>query len=93
MDRKKAIHSLLEIMAFELLGYIKEAELDFDDRWVPAADIKRDLELNFIVVPKESDQQDPKGWLFAILARLLEDQGLLEYQKEGCRAFYRTKAA
>ena len=93
MNRKKAIHSLLEIMAFELLAYIKDVETQFEDRWIPAAEIKNELELNFVAVPKDSEQQGGKGWLFAILARLLEDQDMIEYKKEESRAFCRTKMA
>ena len=92
MDRKTAIHSLLKVTAFELLEFIKDSESAFEDRWVPAADIKNELELNFVAVPTAGEQYGEKGWLFAILARMLEDQGLVEYKKEGSRAFYRSKA-
>lgn len=91
MDRKTAIHSLLNIMAFELLEYIRECESSFESRWVPAAEVKKTLELNFVAVPKQGEQYGQKGWLFAILARMLEDQHLVEYHKEGSRAFYRTR--
>jgi len=91
MDRKTAIHNLLNIMAFEVLEYIRECERSFKNRWVPATEIKNSLELNFVAVPRQGEQYGEKGWLFAILARLLEDQNLLDYRKEGNRAFYRTK--
>lgn len=91
MDRKTAIHSLLRVIAFELLEYIRECESSFEHRWVPAADIKNALELNFVAVPKQGEQYGEKGWFFAILARILEDQNLVEYRKEGSRAFYRTR--
>ncbi len=91
MDRKTAIHSLLHVISFELLEFIKDSESSFKDRWVPAADIKNALELNFVAVPKEGEQYGEKGWLFAILARMLEDQDLVEYKKEGNRSFYRSK--
>jgi len=90
MDRKTAIHSLLKVIAFELLEFIKDSEAAFEDRWVPAADIKNTLELNFVAVPREGEQYGEKGWLFAILARMLEDEGLVEYKKEANRAFYRS---
>lgn len=93
MDRKTAIHSLLNVIAFELLEFIKESEPSLEDRWVPAADIKNALGLNFVAVPREGEQYGEKGWLFAILARMLEDQGLVDYKKEGSRAFYRSKKA
>lgn len=91
MDRKIAIHDLLRVIAFELLEFIKERESAFNDGWVPAADIRNELELNFVAVPIQGEQYGEKGWLFWILARMLEDQGLVEYRKEGNRAFYRTK--
>jgi hypothetical protein len=93
MDRKTAIRSLLNIMAFELLEHIRECEPSFESRWVPAAEVKNALELNFVAVPKQGEQYGEKGWLFAILARMLEDQNLVEYHKEGSRAFYRTRTA
>ena len=91
MDRKTAIHNLLGVIAFELLEYIRERESSSQDRWVPAAEVKNALELNFVAVPKQGEQYGEKGWLFAILARILEDQNLIEYHKEGARAFYRTR--
>ena len=91
MDRKTAIHSLLKIISYELQEYIKELEPSFEDRWVPAADIKNSLELNFVAVPRENIHYGEKCWLFAILARMLEDEGLVDYKKDGNRAFYRSK--
>ena len=90
MDRKQVIHSLLNISAFELLEFIKESESSFEERWVPSAYIKDKLELNFISVPVENKQYGEKGWFFAIVARMLEDEKLVEYQKQGNRAFYRS---
>jgi hypothetical protein len=90
MDRKGAIHSLLRVIVFELLQFIRESESSFKDRWVPAADIKNALELNFVAVPRENKQYGEKGWFFAILARMLEDDGLVEYKKEGSRSYYRS---
>ena len=90
MDRREVIHSLLNIMAYEMLQFIKEAETEFDGRWVSATHIKEELDLNFVAVPVENEQYGAKGWLFAILARMLEDQNLVEYKKEGSRAYYRS---
>jgi len=91
MDRKAAIHRLLKEAAVELLEFIKEQESSFDERWVPAADIKNALDLNFVAVPKKGKQYGEKRWLFATLARMLEDQSLVEYRKQDSRAFYRSK--
>ena len=95
MHQKETIHKLLNDAAQELLSFIKDSESHFknEDRWVPAAEIKKNLGLNFIAVPKSSTQYGEKGWLFATLARMLEDQLLVEYQKIGTRAFYRSVRA
>ena len=54
-------------------------------------EVKQTLALNFVAVPKDSKQYGEKGWLFAILARMLEDSGELEYKKEGTRSYCRCK--
>jgi len=73
------------------LKFIKNEEVSHKNRWIPAIDIKEKLELNFVAVPQENKQYGKKGWLFAIIARLLEDEDLVEYKKINSRAFYRTK--
>lgn len=92
MTRKDAIHKLLNDAAMELLEFIQECESRFksEDYWVPAAEIKDKLDLNFVAVPKSGKQYGPKGWVFATLARMLEDKSLIEYKKSGSRAFYRA---
>lgn len=92
MNHKLKIHNLLNEIASELLEYIKECESSYEDRWVPAADIKRNLELNLVAVPLGNPRGE-KGWLFGILARMLEEQNLVEYQLVNRRAYYRTKIA
>lgn len=91
MDSRQKIHGYLKEISKELLNFIKSEESSFKDRWVPAIDIKEKLELNFVAVPQENKQYGKKGWLFAILARILEDEGVLEYKKIDSRAYYRTK--
>lgn len=92
MARKDEIHKLLDAAALELLAFIKECESMHkgQDRWVPATELKDSLDLNFVAVPKQGKQYGPKGWVFAVLARMLEDKLLLEYKKVGSRAFYRS---
>lgn len=92
MNQKEKIHKLLNEAAMELLAFIKDSEskLKDQDRWVPAAEIKSKLDLNFVTVPRSGKQYGEKGWVFAALARLLEDKSLLEYKKLGSRAFYRS---
>lgn len=89
-SRREAVRGLLDALANEILHQIKEMEPAFEERWVPAADVKNLLELNFVAVPRANRQYGEKGWLFAILARMLEDQGLVEYRKQGGRAYYRS---
>ena len=91
MNRKTAIHRHLEAAANELLEFIKERDAMYIDGWVPAAEIKNALELNFVAVPTRGKQYGAKGWLFAVLARMLEDRDLVEYRKRGSRAFYKPK--
>lgn len=91
MTRKDTIHKLINNAADELLAFIKESESEFPERWVPAATIKRRLELNIRMVPQSNTNQGRKGWVFAALARILEDKSLVEYkQQENGRTFYRS---
>jgi len=90
MTRKDTIHNLLHNATLELLGYIEDVEAQYDDNWVPAVQIKEKLALNFVAVPQGGTQYGPKGWLFAILARMLEDKGLVEHRLDGNRALYRS---
>jgi hypothetical protein len=90
MARKENIHNLIRQISMEVLGFIKDEESKFPDRWVPTAHIKHSLELNFVAVPRANEQYGEKGWLFAIIARILEDQKLIEYKKSGKRAFCRV---
>jgi len=89
MDRKQRIHNLLSKMSDELFEYIKEQKSLDKDGWVPSVQIKKALELNLVCVPKNNKQYGEKGWLLAILARILEDEGRIEHHKVGNRAFFR----
>jgi hypothetical protein len=93
VNYRTKIHSHIHAAADELLAFVRRSESSHQDHWVPAVQIKDALELNFVAVPQQGKQYGPKGWLFAILARILEDQGRLEHKKVGSRAFFRTKAA
>jgi hypothetical protein len=90
MERKTAVHRHLEAAAMELLEFIKERMPLERDGWVPASEIKQSLGLNFVAVPRAGKQYGERGWLFATLARMLEDRELLEYRKVGSRAYYRA---
>lgn len=90
MVHRDRIHGLLGECAEEVLAFIKEREPLHAERWVPAAEVKTTLQLNFVPYPKDSEQRGEKGWLFAILARMLEDAGRLEYRRVGSRSFCRS---
>jgi hypothetical protein len=90
MSHREAIHEHIRQAAFELLAFVRECESLHPDRWVPAAQVKAALKLNMVAVPKSSTQYGEKGWLFATLARLLEDLNMIEYKRIGSRAFFRS---
>jgi hypothetical protein len=91
MNRKESIHALINKCADELLSFIKENEEDGKDRWVSTAYIKKSLELNLVAVPQCNVQHGARGWLFATLARILEDKGLIDYEKRGSRSYCRSR--
>lgn len=91
MSSKEEVHKLINAISKKIFDFIKKEESSFAERWVPATHIKETLDLNFAAVPRESIQYGKKGWFFAIIARMLEDEGLVEYKKEDLKAFYRTK--
>lgn len=92
MNRKEKIHQLLEDAANEILAFIKEQESQYTDRWVPAADIKNQLGLTLLAVPRSNKEQKATGWLFATLTRTLEDKDLVEFKKESNkRSYYRSR--
>ena len=93
MDHKQRIHSHIQASADALLEFVRSCESDYAERWVPTIRIKDALALNFVATPQGGKQYGPKGWLFAILARLLEDQGSLEHKRIGSRSFCRSRAA
>lgn len=92
MRHREVIHEHLRQSAFELLAFVRERESAHHHRWVPAAEVKAEPKLNLVAVPKSATQYGEKGWLFAILARMLEDMGMLEYRCSGRRSFCRSIA-
>jgi hypothetical protein len=73
-----------------LLTYIKEVEPLHPDGWVPTAEIKKALDINFVAVPKANTPRGEKGWFFATLSRMLEDQGRLKYERRGSRSYCKS---
>lgn len=90
MDHKAAIHQHIRSCCDVLLAYIKAVEPLHPDRWVPTAEIKKALDINFVAVPKINPPRGEKGWFFASLSRMLEDQGRLEYVRRGSRSYCRS---
>jgi hypothetical protein len=90
MNHKTSIHHHIRDCADELLDYTKLVASKYADGWVPIAEIKDALDLNFVAVPKANTPRGEKGWFFAILARILEDQGRLEYERRGSRSYCRA---
>lgn len=91
MNAEMRVRNLINELAQEVLSYLKIQEPYHQDRWVPASHIKNSRQLNYIAVPKDNNQHGAKGWLFAILARMLEDKDQVEYKKVDGRAYYRSK--
>jgi hypothetical protein len=91
MSRKDTVQSLIQQLTNEIYEFIKENEPLAKDGWVPTATIKNKLDLNFVCVPKANKQYGPKGWVFAAMARILEDQDRIEYKKIGKNSFCKTK--
>lgn len=91
MDRKRRIHELLNEASNEMLEFIRESECGFDDRWVPAVYIRNQLDLNIAPYQRKGDRYGHKGCFFAVLARVLEDNNLVEYQERNNLVFYRSR--
>jgi hypothetical protein len=61
LERKTAVHELIDRLVLEVLAFIREAEKSFDDGWVPASYVKNKLDLDFVSVPQASIQYGRKG--------------------------------
>jgi hypothetical protein len=90
VDHKATVHRHLHDAALAILEFVRTREPFHADRWVPIVEVKNSLALNLVAVSKSSKQYGEKGWVFASLARLLEDEELLEYKREGSRSFCRS---
>ena len=89
---RSKLECLFTEMADVVLSFIKEAESGFAERWVPATLIKDQLDLKKDTYPIENEIQNRTGWVFAALARNLQDRGLVEFRKEGNRSYYRSSS-
>ena len=87
---RENIRRLLRECAREMLAYIKERESFHADRWVPASELERDLDFDFVGVLKSGAEQVQKSSLFAMFARMLQEQSLLECKSEKGGPHYRS---
>ena len=87
---RENIRRLLRECCREMLAYIKQRESGHVDRWVPAAELERDLDFDFVGVLKSGVEQAQKSSLFAMFARMLQEQSLLECKSENGGAHYRS---
>lgn len=91
MSYRENIDDLFNKMANEVCKFIKASENSFPENWVPAAYIKVQLNLTKNAYPQGNKTDNKTGWLFATLARHLQDQNKIEFKKEGSRSYYKTK--
>ncbi len=91
MGHKTKVHEYFDLMAREVLAFIKESEFGYSEGWVPATIIKDQLGLKMPSYPQSNEMDNKTGWLFSIVARYLEDQNLVDFNKNGSRSYYRSK--
>ena len=91
MSHKTKVHELFSLMSIEVLAFIKESESGFTEGWVPATYVKDQLELKLSSYPQSNKIDNKTGWLFAIIARYLEDNNSLIFKKDGSRSYYKSR--
>ena len=90
MSYREKVTDLFEALADEVFSFIKDSEPSFSEGWVPATYIKDQLDLKKPSYPQGNKIDNKTGWLFATLARHLEDHGKVEFKKVGSRSFYKS---
>jgi len=91
MNNRENIDKLFVEMANEVLSFIKSSETGFNEGWVPATYVRERLNLTKNAYPQGNKTDNKTGWLFATLARHLQDNDEVSYKKVGSRAFYRSR--
>lgn len=91
MIHKDRVHFLFTQIADVVAQFILSAQSGFSEGWVPAAYIKEQLELKKSSYPQGNKIDNETGWLFATIARDLQDRGKVEFRKIGNRSYYRCK--
>ena len=92
MNHKEKVAELFDAMAGEVWAFIRESESGFPEGWVPAAYVKDQLDLKKSSYPQSNQIDNKTGWLFATIARHLEDQGKVVFKKTGSRSYYKTSS-
>lgn len=90
MSSKQKVQGLFDEISDEVHDFIRSSESGFSDGWVPATFIKDQLGLLKSAYPQGNNIDNKTGWLFATIARHLQDKGKLLYRKSGNRAFYKS---
>lgn len=90
MSHREKVSNLFDAMADQVCLFIKESESGFSEGWVPATYIKDQLDLKRSSYPQSNKIDNKTGWLFATLARHLEDNGKVKFKKVGSRSFYKS---
>lgn len=91
MSHKDKIHELFRLLAEEVLFFIQDAESGFPDGWVPATYIKDQLGLKMSAYPQGNIIDSETGWLFATIARFLQDKNQVDFKKVGSRSYYKSR--
>lgn len=89
MDFVSKIRQLFDEISNVVYAFVKESQSNFVGGWVPAAYIKDQLDLKKYSYPQGNKIDNKTGWLFATIARHLQDQNRIEFKKIGSRSFYR----
>ena len=90
MSNKSKVDELFNAMSDEVCNFIKSSESGFSECWVPATYIKDQLDLKKSAYPQGNKIDNKTGWLFATIARHLQDQNKVIFKKVGSRSFYKT---
>jgi hypothetical protein len=91
MNHKLKVHEFFQLMADAVFSFIKESELGFPEGWVPATYIKDQLDLKKSAYPQGNKIDNETGWLFATIARHLQDENRVDFKKIGNRSFYKCR--
>ncbi|WP_369854439.1 hypothetical protein [Candidatus Thalassolituus haligoni] len=87
MSNKSKVDELFNAMSDEVCKFIKSSESGFSESWVSATYIKEQLDLKKPAYPQGNKIDNKTGWIFATIARHLQDQNKVLFKKVGSRSF------